>query len=106
VSYSVRFAPAAEDDLVRLFDFLLERAETIEDLDRAQEVIATLRQAMFGQLALSPFSFRKAGDGRSSTRRELLVPSGASGYVALYEIVSPSEVLVLAVRHQLEQDYQ
>ena len=105
MSFRVRFAPAAQEDLVRLFDYLLERAETPEDLDRAQEVIEALRQAIFRQLAVTPFSFRKAGDGRRSTRRELIVPSGATGYVALYEIESPGAVLVLAVRHQLEQDY-
>ncbi|NRF70986.1 type II toxin-antitoxin system RelE/ParE family toxin [Aquincola sp. S2] len=105
MSFRVRFAPAAAEDLVRLFDYLLERAETIEDLDRAEGVIGALRQAIYAQLAVTPFSFRKAGDGSRSTRRELIVPSGSTGYVALYEITGPRDVLVLAVRHQLEQDY-
>jgi plasmid stabilization system protein ParE len=105
VKFHVRFAPAAERDLVRLFDDLLERAETVEDLDRAQQVIDVLRQAVDGQLAMTPFSFRKAGSGRRSTRRELIVPSGALGYVALYEIAGPADIVVLAIRHQLEQDY-
>jgi plasmid stabilization system protein ParE len=103
--YRVRFAPAAQDDLNRLFDYLLERAETLEDLDRAQGVIGALEQAILGHLAVAPWSFRKAGDGGRSTRRELLVPAGAAGYVALYEIAGPHDVLVLAVRHQLEHDY-
>lgn len=103
--FRVQFAPAAGEDLVRLFDHLLERVETLEDLEHAQEVIHTLRQAIAHQLALTPYSFRKAGDGRRSTRRELIVPTGATGYVALYEITGSRDVLVLAVRHQLEQDY-
>jgi len=41
----------------------------------------------------------------SPTRRELVIPFGATGYVALYEIASPELVLVLAVRNQLEEDY-
>lgn len=105
MTFRVRFAPAAERDLVRLFDHLLERAETVEDLDRAQQVIDVLRQAVDRQLAQTPFSFRKAGAGRRSTRRELIVPSGAVGYVALYEIAGPADIVVLALRHQLEQDY-
>ena len=36
---------------------------------------------------------------------ELIIPVGATGYVALYEIVSPSKVVVLALRHQREEDY-
>jgi len=105
MAFLVRFAPEAEDDLLRLFDFLLARAYTLEDLDHAQRVIEVLRTAVTHQLARTPYSFRKAGDGRRSTRRELIVPSGATGYVALYEIDGPASVLVLALRHQREDDY-
>lgn len=38
-------------------------------------------------------------------QRELIIPFRATGYVALYEIVSPSKVVVLALRHQREEDY-
>jgi plasmid stabilization system protein ParE len=55
------------------------------------------------QLATTPYSFRKTG--KSPTRRELIIPFGATGYIALYEIASPSSVVVLAVRHQREEDY-
>jgi hypothetical protein len=54
-------------------------------------------------LAITPFSFRKAA--QNPVQRELIIPFGATGYVALYEIVSPSKVVVLAVRHQREEDY-
>lgn len=103
MTFDVRFSVAADDDLNRLFDFLLERAETAEDFDRAQSAIAAVRSALTNQLATTPYSFRKAG--KSSTRRELIIPFGATGYVALYEIVGPSSVLILAVRHQREEDY-
>jgi len=105
MSFAVGFAASAEADMLRLFDHLLERAETAEDLLRAQDVVDALRVSILSHLATSPWSYRKAGDGRSSTRRELIVPVGAAGYVALYEIESPSSVIVLAVRHQLEDDY-
>lgn len=37
--------------------------------------------------------------------RELLIPFGASGYVALFEIDDSRTVTVVAVRHQRESDY-
>lgn len=103
MSFDVRFSPAASDDLERLFDFLLERAETVEDLDLALLAVEAVREAALRQLASTPFSFRKAG--KSATRRELIIPFGATGYVVLYEIADASTVVVLAVRHQREEDY-
>lgn len=101
--FDVRFSAAADDDLARLFDFLLDKAETVEDLDLAQAAVEAVRSAALNQLAATPYSFRKAG--KSPTRRELIIPFGATGYVALHEVASPSGVVVLAVRHQREEDY-
>jgi plasmid stabilization system protein ParE len=103
MSFEVRFSPEAEEDLLRLFDFLLERASHVADLALAQQAVDAIQAAIHGQLARTPYSFRKAA--MSSTRRELIIPFGATGYVALYEIAGPSSVQVLAVRHQLEDDY-
>ena len=38
--------------------------------------------------------------------RELIIPIGTSGYVALVEIESNTTVTILAVRHQREEDYR
>lgn len=103
MTFVVELSPTAEADLERLFEFLLVRAETTEDLDRAQAAIDAVRATVQQQLALTPFSFRKAA--KSPAQRELIIPFGNSGYVALYEIVSPSKVVVLAFRHQREEDY-
>jgi len=103
MSFIVRLSPTAEADLERLFDFLLDRAETAEDLDQAQTAIDVIRAISLQQLAVTPFSFRKAG--QDPLQRELIIPFGGTGYVALYEIVSASRVVVLAVRHQREEDY-
>jgi plasmid stabilization system protein ParE len=103
MTFDVRFSVSAEEDLIRLFDFLLDRAATLEDLEIAQAAVDAIRTACLHQLAFTPFSFRKTG--RSATRRELIIPFGATGYVVLYEIASPSRVVVLAVRHQREEDY-
>ncbi len=37
--------------------------------------------------------------------RELLIPFGRSGYVALFEIDDAETVTLLAFRHQREDDY-
>ena len=103
MNFVVELSPAAEADLERLFDFLLEQADTTEDLDRAQAAIDAIRATAQHRLATTPFSFRKAA--QNPAQRELIIPFGATGYVALYEIVSTSKVVVLAVRHQREQDY-
>jgi plasmid stabilization system protein ParE len=103
MSFVVELSPTAEADLERLFDYLLERAETSEDLDRAQAAIDAIRASAQHRLAVTPFSFRKAA--QNPAQRELIIPFGGTGYVALYEIVSTSKVIVLAVRHQLEEDY-
>jgi plasmid stabilization system protein ParE len=103
MSFAVAFAPQARTDLLRLFQYLIDRAETVEDLDLAERAIPAVEMSAHTHLSKTPFIYRKAtrGDG---LRRELVVPFGASGYVLLYEIVGPSTVVVLAVRHQLEQD--
>ena len=53
-----------------------------------------------------PVSCRKAlgGDGNPFLR-ELIIPFGGSGYVALFEIETRDTVTLLAVRHQREEDY-
>lgn len=101
--FVVQFSGAARSDLGRLLTFLVDRAETAEDFDAAVQTIGTIETTVHMQLAVTPWSFRKAG--RRATLRELIIPFGATGYVALYEIVSPTLVVVLAVRHQREDDY-
>ena len=103
MSFAVELSPTAEDDLERLFEFLIDRSETTEDLDHAQAAIDAIRATAQHRLAITPFSFRKAA--QNPAQRELIVPFGGTGYVALYEIVSTSKVVVLAVRHQREEDY-
>jgi plasmid stabilization system protein ParE len=39
MSFAVALSPTAKADIERLFDFLLARCETSEDLDRAQAAL-------------------------------------------------------------------
>jgi len=102
-AFAVDFSDQAKQDIGRLFEFLLLRATTPDEFERVQETIDELRLAIELQLARAPFNYRTAGS--DPLRRELVVPVGATGHVALYDILPPSLVLVLAVRHQLEDDY-
>jgi plasmid stabilization system protein ParE len=104
VSFKVRLTRDAEADLDRLFDFLLERELSRDggELTLPEQAIASLR-AGIATLKTSPFTCRKAG--QSPFLRELIIPFGRSGYVALFEIEDASNVVVVAVRHQLEDDY-
>ena len=97
--YKVRFTPGAEDDLLRLYDFLLEN-----DVAAAEHALDTIKEAI-ELLRFSPFSCRKALPDNSFLR-ELIIPFGPGGYVALFEIERRSAVSILAVRHQREEDYQ
>jgi plasmid stabilization system protein ParE len=101
--FEVRYTAAARDDLLRLFDFLLDRAQTVDDFDAAQLAIDAIEAGVASHLSRTPFIYRKARE--SPFLRELVIPFQAAGYVALYEIEGGSVVNVLAIRHQLEDDY-
>ena len=101
MTYRVRFTEQAEEDLVRLYAFILERDET--DWAVAERALEAIRNAV-KSLELSPFSYRKATEGNPFLR-ELVIPFGASGYVALFEIDDDKTVTILTVRHQREDDY-
>jgi plasmid stabilization system protein ParE len=105
VTFKVRLTRHAQADLDRLFDFVIERELARPgggDLALADEALAAIR-AGFGTLSTSPFTCRKASS--SPFFRELIISFGRSGYVALFEIEDADTVTVLAVRHQLEEDY-
>jgi plasmid stabilization system protein ParE len=98
MSFTVRFTSEAEDDLVRLYDFLVA-----EDIHSAEQALFSLRKA-FDLLKEFPFSCRKAGSANPFLR-ELLVTFSQSGYVMLFEIENEKNVTILAVRHEREDDY-
>jgi plasmid stabilization system protein ParE len=103
MSFTVEFTQGAEDDLVRLYDFLLHRAETVEELEVADEAIKVIRQTALSHLSTTPYSYRKVG--ARSTLRELIIPFGTTGYILRFDIRSPELVLVIGARHQREEDF-
>jgi plasmid stabilization system protein ParE len=98
MTYRVRFTGAAREDLKRLFAFLVEK--DVQAARRARDAIVKATEF----LGDFPFTCRKA-DEHNPFLRELIIPFGAAGYVALFEIDDASTVTILAIRHQREEDY-
>ncbi|MEK7346224.1 MAG: type II toxin-antitoxin system RelE/ParE family toxin [Pseudomonadota bacterium] len=98
--FQVRFTEKAKSDLNRLYEFLLEF-----DIRTAERAFQAIEDGL-GFLRKSPFSCRKAADGaHGPLLRELIIPFGASGYLALFEIEDAHTVTILALRHQREDDF-
>ena len=91
MSFKVLLTREAEADLERLFD-----------PDLAERAIAAIRAGL-ATLQSSPFTCRKAE--QSPFLRQLIIPFGHTGYVALFDIADPQTVKVAAMRHQREDDY-
>jgi plasmid stabilization system protein ParE len=98
VSFDVRISEAAQEDLQRLLNFLapLDYAAAL----RARAAI----ERGYEFLEEMPFACRKADDANTFLR-ELIIPFGEAGYVALFEITDGATLTILAVRHQREDDY-
>jgi plasmid stabilization system protein ParE len=97
--FRIRLTSEALEDLKRLQAFLIEKDPMAAA--RALDAIET----SFGLLEYSPLSCRKAWPGDRPLLREILIPFGNAGYLALFEIDGPDHVSILAVRHQREEDY-
>lgn len=102
MTYTVTLTREALEDLLRLEDFLVESALQHGDFDLPRRAIAAIR-GEFQILETNPFTCRLADADRPE--RELVIPFGASGYVALFRVISEREVVVAAIRHQREDDY-
>ena len=104
MKYRVVFSQAADEDLEQLFDFALQRELDSEtgDLTIPEKAVQAIKNGV-AFLTSSPFACRKVGS--SSFIRELVIPFGHSGYVALFEIVDSNTVIIGAIRHQREDDY-
>lgn len=97
MNYKIRYTRQARADLKRLYKFLLEK-----DIAAAERALDAIRSSM-EMLRTFPFSCRKARPD-NPLLRELLIPFGSAGYVALFEIESEF-VTILAFRPQREEDY-
>lgn len=98
MSYQVRYTKGAKEDLVRLYGFLVEL-----DLAAGRKALEAIEKGV-AFLQDFPFTCRKAIP-ENPLLREMIIPFGSKGYVVLFEIENNETVTILAVRHQLEEDY-
>ena len=97
MKYRVRYTKAAKEDLLRLYEFLLEN-----DFVAARSALEAIKKSI-NLLQDFPFTCRKASPANPFLR-EMVISFGADGYVALFEIEADNTVTILAVRHQREED--
>ncbi|MFM2111516.1 MAG: hypothetical protein RLZZ271_176 [Pseudomonadota bacterium] len=104
MKYKVQFSAGAAADLEQLFEFALEREldSATGDLSIPERALQAIKDGV-AFLETSPFACRKVGS--DAFVRELIIPFGSAGYVALFEIVDSSTVIIGAVRHQRQDDY-
>jgi plasmid stabilization system protein ParE len=98
MTFKVRYTRAAREDLRELYASQLHHS--LQSARRARDTIAKGTEL----LKDFPFTCRKA-DPNNPFLRELVIPFGGAGYVALFQIDDQSTVTILAVRHQREDDY-
>ena len=99
MSYQLRVSAAAQEDLERLFEFLA--AKDLSSASRARDAI----EKAYDFVELMPFACRKADESNPFLRELVIPPFGSAGYVALFEIEDDKTVTILAIRHQLEEDF-
>ena len=102
MSFLVLLTREAREDLQRLEEFLTENALEHGDFELPMRAVDAIHREM-RVLETNPYTCRKVGT--NPLERELIIPSGNSGHVALFEIISETEVAVSAIRHQREDDY-
>jgi plasmid stabilization system protein ParE len=98
MSFNVRYTKGAREDIKQLYQFLLN-----QDINAAKHALSAIGK-ITEFLQDFPFSCRKA-DGQNLFLREVIIPFGSKGYVALFEIENNDTVTILVVRHQREEDY-
>jgi plasmid stabilization system protein ParE len=98
MTYRLRYTTEARADIKRLYKFLLDH--DFHAADQAVEAIIRTIQS----LKEFPFAARRARGG-TPFLRELVIPFGTSGYLALFEIDDAQTVTILAIRHHREDDY-
>ena len=106
MTFRVMLTEGAASDLRRLYRHKLEQTLDVDgtiDFEPAERALEAIRSSL-DSLERNPFTCRKAGTG--PFLRELIIPHGNTGYVALFEIMGSESVAVVAIRHQREDDYR
>lgn len=92
------YSEQAQTDLNRLYLFLLDK-----DIEVAKRAMLEIDRSIFEKLANNPKICREVGFGL----REFIIDFGKSGYITLFDYNEEKATIeILAIRHQLEDDYK
>jgi plasmid stabilization system protein ParE len=92
------YSEQAQSDLNRLYLFLVDK-----DIEVAQRAMLEIDSSISKTLSKSPKICREIGFGL----REFIINFGRSGYIALFDYNEHKDTVeILAIRHQLENDYK
>ncbi|MBW9053767.1 type II toxin-antitoxin system RelE/ParE family toxin [Rhizobium mesosinicum] len=98
MTFELKYTRTFYEDLERLSEFLIEHDPTL-----AERAISGIQKALM-ILQDFPLMARRAS-ADDPLLRELVVPFGSVGYVILFKVTDEATVIVLAIRHQREEDY-
>ena len=94
----VKLSPRAQSDIKRLYDFLVAKDTAV-----AGSAVDAIVSSFVPLTRLPKIGRKKDG----TDLRELIIDFGSSGYIALYDFdEAVDEVVITALRHQKENDYQ
>jgi plasmid stabilization system protein ParE len=91
------YTPGAIADLVRLRDFLKTK-----NLDAAKRAVSTMK-ADIEKAAINPERYRPVPD--LPHYREIIIDFGSSGYIARFRHAPGQDVVIVRIKHQLENDF-
>jgi plasmid stabilization system protein ParE len=98
MTFRLSYTQSFYDDLDRVLDFQFERYPALAD-----RTVVAIRKAL-QILEDFPLMGRRASQ-EDPLLRELVVPFGSTGYIVLFKVMNEQSVVILAIRHQREDDY-
>jgi plasmid stabilization system protein ParE len=94
----ITYSPIALLDLIRLGNFLKTK-----NPETAKRAVKTIRKSI-DTIKIQPDRFRPVPD--MVNFRELIIDFGASGYIARFYKNSNDEIIIVRIKHQLEDDFE
>jgi plasmid stabilization system protein ParE len=94
----ITYSPIALLDLIRLGNFLKTK-----NPETAKRAVKTIRKAI-ETIKIQPDRFRPVPD--MVNFREVIIDFGASGYIARFYKRTENEIVIVRIKHQLEDEFE
>ena len=94
----ITYSPIALLDLIRLGNFLKTK-----NPETAKRAVKTIRKAI-ETIKIQPDRFRPVPD--MVNFREVVIDFGASGYIARFYKRTENEIVIVRIKHQLEDEFK